>query len=71
MFIPNFKAELEEVKDDLKLREQKAKDCMIDASKLAEELSGEQEQAGLLENDKKLLESKLKEIQVNLSLVNS
>ena len=71
MFLPNFKAELEEVKDDLKLREQKAKDCMIDASKLAEELSGEQEQAGLLENDRKLLESKLKEIQVSLSLVNS
>ena len=55
------------MKDDLKLREQKAKDCMVDASKLAEELHGEQEQAGLLENDRKLLESKLKEIQVYLS----
>jgi len=55
--------ELEEVKDDLKLREMKAKDCMIDASKLAEELHGEQEQAGLLENERKLLESKLKEVQ--------
>ena len=39
-------------------------DCMIDASKLAEELHGEQEQAGILENERKLLESKLKEIQV-------
>ena len=37
---------------------------MIDASKLAEELHGEQEQAGVLENERKLLESKLKEIQV-------
>ena len=52
------------MKDDLKLRELKAKDCMIDASKLAEELHGEQEQAGVLENERKLLESKLKEIQV-------
>ena len=38
---------------------------MIDASKLAEELHGEQEQAGVLENERKHLESKLKEIQVN------
>ena len=37
---------------------------MIDASKLAEELHSEQEQSGILENERKLLESKLKEIQV-------
>lgn len=57
------------MKDDLKLREMKAKDCMIDASKLAEELHGEQEQAGVLENDRKLLESKLKEVQVTQQIV--
>ena len=65
----NVKAELEEVKDDLKLREMKAKDCMIDASKLAEELHAEQEQAGVLENERKLLESKLKEVQVNQQII--
>ena len=65
----NVQAELEEVKDDLKLREMKAKDCMIDASKLAEELHGEQEQVGVLENDRKLLESKLKEVQVTQQIV--
>ena len=57
------------MKDDLKLREMKAKDCMIDASKLAEELHGEQEQAGVLENDRKLLESKLKEVQVTQQII--
>ena len=57
------------MKDDLKLREMKAKDCMIDASKLAEELHGEQEQVGVLENDRKLLESKLKEVQVTQQIV--
>ena len=60
------KAELEEVKDDLKVREMKAKDCMIDASKIAEELHNEQEQTVVIENERKLLESKLKEIQVTL-----
>ena len=65
-FLLHCKAELEEVKDDLKVREMKAKDCMIDASKIAEELHNEQEQAGVIENERKLLESKLKEIQVTL-----
>ena len=55
------------MKDDLKLRELKAKDCMIDASKLADELHAEQQQAGILENDRKFLESKVKEIQVDFS----
>ena len=59
------------MKDDLKLRELKAKDCMIDASKLAEELHSEQEQAGILENERKLLESKLKEIQVIINIATS
>ena len=70
-FLSNFnnfsklKVELEEVKDDLKERDAKAKDCMIDASKLAEELHNEQEQTTLHENDCKILESKLRELQVN------
>ena len=38
---------------------------MIDASKLAEELHNEQEQTTLHENDCKILESKLRELQVN------
>ena len=46
----------------------KAKDCMIDASKIAEELHNEQDQSGILEADNKLLESKLKELQVGLKL---
>ena len=42
---------------------------MIDASKLAEELHSEQEQSGVLENERKLLESKLKEIQVIIIVI--
>merc|ERR550532_2757629 len=39
---------------------------MIDASKIAEELHNEQEQAGVIENERRLLESKLKEIQTKI-----
>merc|ERR1719244_1099846 len=39
---------------------------MIDASKLAEELHNEQEQTSLHENDSKILESKLRELQTNI-----
>merc|ERR1719225_646447 len=39
---------------------------MIDASKIAEELHNEQEQSGVIENERKLLESKLKEIQTKI-----
>ena len=52
------------MRDDMKLRESKAKECMIDASKIAEELHNEQELTGVHENDCKLLESKMKDLQV-------
>lgn len=42
----------------------KAKECMIDASKIAEELHNEQDQSGVFEAENKLMESKLKELQV-------
>ena len=56
--------ELDEVKDHLKEREMKAKDCMIAASTIAEELHNEQEHSGILEAERKILENKLKDMQV-------
>ena len=56
--------ELDEVRDHLKEREMKAKDCMIAASTIAEELHNEQENSGILEADRKILENKLKDMQV-------
>jgi len=55
--------ELDEVRDHLKEREMKAKDCMIAASTIAEELHNEQENSGILEADRKILENKLKDMQ--------
>merc|ERR1712241_1225025 len=55
--------ELDEVRDHLKEREMKAKDCMIAASTIAEELHNEQEHSGILEAERKILENKLKDMQ--------
>ena len=62
--ISELQLELEEVKEDLGERETRAKDCMMDASKIAEELHCEQEQSGLLENETKSLESIVKNLHV-------
>ena len=63
--ITELQLELEEVKDDLRERETRAKDCMMDASKIAEELHCEQGQSGLLENETKNLESIAKNLHVS------
>ena len=63
-FLHTTQVELDEVRDHLKEREMKAKDCMIAASTIAEELHNEQEHSGILEADRKILENKLKDMQV-------
>ena len=68
VYIFLFKLELEEVGVDLKEREIKARDCMIDASKMAEELHSEQEQSGIFERERKALETKVRDLQVNYEI---
>ena len=53
----------------MKDRERKARDCMIDASKMAEELHVEQEQSALFENERKALELKVRDLQVKSQIM--
>jgi myosin heavy chain 6/7 len=64
--IHELQLELEEVSEELKEREIKARDCMIDASKMAEELHLEQEQSAIYERERKALETKVRDLQVKL-----
>ena len=57
--------EVEEVKEDLRERETRAKESMMDASKIAQELQAEQEQSGLLESETKNLETIVKNLHVS------
>ena len=41
---------------------------MIDASKMAEELHSEQEQSGIFERERKALETKVRDLQVNYEI---
>ena len=47
-------------------RDLKAKNCMIDASKIADELHEEQQMSTALENEKKLLEVRAKDLEGKL-----
>ena len=63
--IAELQVELEEVREELREREARAKDSMMDASKIAQELHSEQEQSGILENETKNLETIVKNLHVS------
>ena len=48
------------------MSEDKAKNAMMDAAKLAEELRNEQENTGRLEQDRKMMEARIKDLQIKL-----
>merc|ERR1712008_111848 len=51
---------------EARMSEEKAQRTMVDAARLADELRAEQEMAMLIERDRKLLESQVKEAQTRL-----
>merc|ERR1712059_30396 len=53
--------DLDEMLSEAKLSEEKAQRAMVDAARLADELRMEQDSAMVLERDKKLLESQVKD----------
>merc|ERR1711944_375816 len=58
--------DLDEMANEALLSEEKAKKAMVDATRLADELRGEQELAHNFEKDRKLLECQLKDLQTRL-----
>jgi len=59
-------ADFDEMASEAALSEEKAQKAMIDAARLADELRAEQENAQLLERDKKLLDAQAKDLQARL-----
>merc|ERR1711937_764790 len=62
----NLSHDLDEMSAEAMMSEEKAQRSMIDAARLADELRSEQDVAMLLERDKKLLESQVKDAQARL-----
>merc|ERR1712115_633844 len=58
--------DLDEMANEARMSEEKAKKAMVDAARLADELRCEQELAQALERDRKLLECHVKEMQSRL-----
>lgn len=64
--VPPQKADLDEMLNETKHSEEKAKKAMIDAARLADELRSEQEHAQAQEKMRKVAEVAVKELQVRL-----
>merc|ERR1719402_1535047 len=62
----NLNNDLDEMTSEAHMSEEKAQKAMIDAARLAEELRLEQDNAMMLERDKKLLEAQVKDAQSHL-----
>ena len=59
-------ADLDEMLNEAKSSEEKAKKAMVDAARLADELRAEQEHAQQQEKMRKAMEAQIKELQVRL-----
>ena len=62
----SFQADLDEMLNEAKNSEEKAKRAMVDAARLADELRAEQEHASQQEKMRKALEQQVKELQVRV-----
>lgn len=70
MFINNvficIQSDLDELLNEAKNSEEKAKKAMVDAARLADELRAEQDHAQTQEKLRKALETQIKELQVSM-----
>jgi cell division septum initiation protein DivIVA len=64
--LENIHQDVEEMKNEANLAEDRSRHAMMDAAKLAEELRAEQEQTGRLDNERRLAEATIKELQVEI-----
>lgn len=60
----NLQSDLDELLNEAKNSEEKAKKAMVDAARLADELRAEQDHAQTQEKLRKALETQIKELQV-------
>jgi len=64
--LENIHQDVEEMKNEANLAEDRSRHAMMDAAKLAEELRAEQEQTGRLDNERRLADATIKELQVKI-----
>lgn len=64
--VPSIQSDLDELLNEAKNSEEKAKKAMVDAARLADELRAEQDHAQTQEKLRKALETQIKELQVRL-----
>jgi len=69
--LENLRQDIDDMKNEAMMSDEKAKHAMMDAAKLAEELRSEQEHVARLEHDRKIAEAQIKDLQIRIDDVES
>ena len=69
--LENLRQDIDDMKNEAMMSDEKAKHAMMDAAKLAEELRSEQELVARLEQDRKIAEAQIKDLQIRIDDVES
>jgi len=64
--LDNIRQDIEEMRGEAYLAEEKAKNSMLDAAKLADELRTEQDRTAKLDNERRLAEVQIKDLQIKI-----
>jgi len=64
--LENLRQDIDDMKNEAMMSDEKAKNAMLDAAKLAEELRNEQEHVARVEHDRKIAEAQIKDLQIKI-----
>merc|ERR1719204_2701209 len=64
--LDNLRQDIDDMKNESMISDEKARNAMLDAAKLAEELRNEQEHVAKVEHDRKIAEAQIKDLQIKI-----
>jgi len=67
--LDNLRQDIDEMRNEAMLADEKAKRSMLDAAKLAEELRNEQDHTSRVEQDRRIAEAQIKDLQIKIDEV--
>merc|ERR1711981_1395733 len=67
--LDNLRQDIDDMKNEAMIADEKAKRSMLDAAKLAEELRNEQDHTARVEQDRRIAEAQIKDLQIKIDEV--
>merc|ERR1719343_493103 len=69
--LDNLRQDIDDMKNEAMIAEEKSKRSMLDAAKLAEELRNEQDHTARVEQDRRVAEAQIKDLQIKIDEMDS